>query len=110
LGSLQSSWLLIDFYWNREDYTQKYCLLLDEGVTQCRASCYLDNLLEEKKKDPAKTHINSYQKVKIAEITHDEELSLHTFIGIQNYNAGYPPDGYHFDFHYSIFHPPKSQI
>ena len=107
LGSLQSSWVLIDFYWNREDYTQKYCQFIDEGITQCRASCYLNNLLEEKQNETAKAKIVSSQKVKIVEIVIDEEYTISDLsTGLQS-PIGYCPSQYHFDFHALIFHPPK---
>ena len=107
LGSLQSSWVLIDFYWNREDYTQKYCQFLDVGITQCRASCYLDDLLEEKNKEPAKAHVNPHQKVKVTEIINDDRISFYSYAGDQNLIYAYPSGQYHFEFYDPIFHPPK---
>jgi len=107
LGSMQSSWVLMDFYWNRDDYTQKYCQLLDQGITQCRASCYLNNLLEEKQNETAKAKIVSSQKVKIVEIVINEELTISDLsTGLQS-PIGYCPSQYQFDFHALIFHPPK---
>jgi hypothetical protein len=67
LGSMQTYRVLIDFYWNRDDYTQNYCVNLDAGITQCRASCYLDKLLEEEKENEGSTQIALTKKLKSVE-------------------------------------------
>ncbi|NJN24854.1 MAG: hypothetical protein HC819_02130 [Cyclobacteriaceae bacterium] len=45
-GSIRPAWVFIDFHANRDDYTSQYCIMLDQGITQCRASCYLTNQLK----------------------------------------------------------------
>ena len=75
----------MDFYWNQNDYTEKYCQVLDKGITQCRASCYLDNLLEKKHKEPSEALINSQQKVKVVEIT--TEYMKNKYYFPDNFNA-----------------------
>lgn len=106
-GTLQSSWVLIDFYWNRDDYTQKYCLFLDEGITQCGASCYLDKLLAEKEKEGSDAQIISNQKIKIVELSSSNEQDFSFLSTIQIQQQAYLAGQYHFDFHQLIFHPPK---
>ncbi len=49
-GLIQPNLTLIDFYLHRDDYTQRFCVNLDEGITICRASCYLDKLIAEAQK------------------------------------------------------------
>ena len=68
-GIIQPSWFLIDFYLNRDDITQKYCVnLLDYGITTCRASCYLENLKKEKTREPD-SRIIAPEKIKSAEMS-----------------------------------------
>ena len=108
LGTFYSSWILVDFYWNRDDYTQKYCQLLDQGITQCRASCYLNDLLEEKHDETSNSKIASTHKVKIIEIGSDEELAISYSLSGLSPQMEYCPSQYHFDFYSVIFHPPKA--
>lgn len=106
-GSFQASWVLVDFYWNRDDYTQKYCQFLDEGMTQCRASCYLQDLLEEQQNNTSDAKIVSTQKVKIIESTTKEEIAVSRSLSGLFQHKKYLPSRYHFDFYPIIFHPPK---
>jgi len=107
LGSFQSSWVLLDFYWYRDDYTQKYCQFLDEGITQCRASCYLHNLLEEQQNEDAEDKIVSTQKIKIIELIKENEFLIANSSPGFTPLSGYCASQYHFDFNAIIFHPPK---
>jgi len=107
-GLFQSSWILVDFYWNRDDYTQRYCQFLDEGITQCRASCYLDDLLEQRQNETSDTNILSTQKVKIIEFANADEINIHILSNIHDRLNGHKSDQYHYDYHQFIFHPPKA--
>jgi len=106
-GSLPSSWTLIDFYLNRDDYTQKYCRFLDEGITQCRASCYLENLLEEQQSKEPDAKILSIEKYKITELTSQEILELQLISNPGENATPYLSNHYQIDFLYVVFHPPK---
>ena len=107
LGTFQPSWILVDFYWNRDDYTQKYCLSLDEGITQCRASCYFENLLKNHQKDsPESTFISSLQ-YKMTELIRQENTDVIYNIKQEKHQSFYNSGQYQFDFCQLIFHPPK---
>jgi hypothetical protein len=67
VGSMQTTWVLTDFYWNRDDYTQKYCINLDAGITQCRASCYLERALNEADKNGSNAELVKTEKIRITE-------------------------------------------
>jgi peptide methionine sulfoxide reductase MsrA len=108
IGSFQSSWVLIDFYWNRDDYTQRYCQFLDQGITQCRASCYLENQLETQQQDHSDAKIVSSQKVNVVELSSSEEYEFEDILKIEIQLKGYLSCQNHFDFHLFIFHPPKA--
>jgi len=98
---------LIDFYLNRDDYTQKYCQLLDEGITTCRASCHLANLLEEQQNKKSDTKIISVEKVKLTEMTNQELSDLNIWHTFENENIEIQPNTYHFEYLHIVFHPPK---
>ena len=106
-GSLQSSWVLIDFYMNRDDYTQKYCLYLDGEITQCRASCYLEKLQEKQQKGKTDSTIISSQQHKIIELISQEKISFKSFFKLVIISVFYDTGQYQFDFQKLIFHPPK---
>jgi hypothetical protein len=108
LGSMQTSWVLVDFYWNRDDYIQNYCVNLDAGITQCRASCYLDKLLEEEKGNSKNAQIALLKKLKSTEFSQNWiEVEREVEISQNRYTSFYL-NFYHFDFTDIIFHPPKS--
>ena len=107
VGSIQSSWVLIDFYWNRDDYTQKYCLYLDEGITQCRASCYLENLLKDQHKDKSEAKLISSQQYKMTELISYEKIDFSNLNKLEKHRFFYDSGPYQFDFHHFVFHPPK---
>ena len=107
VGSLQSSWVLIDFYMHRDDYTQKYCRFLDEGITQCRASCYLNDLLEEQQKDAHNSAIVTAQQPKTLELFEQNPFSTAISFSIQKQKIYCKPGNYQFDFQNLVFHPPK---
>lgn len=106
-GSIQSSWILIDFYWNRDDYTQKYCLYLDEGITQCRASCYLENLLEDRQKDKSEAKLISSQQYKMSELISYEKIDFVYLNTLETLHSFYNSGQYQFDFFHFVFHTPK---
>lgn len=108
VGSFQSSWVLVDFYWNRDDYTQKYCQVLDQGITQCHASCYLEELLKEEHNDSSEAKIISTQKIKVVEISSNQDINFQTLIKFNNHLKEYLSDQYQFDILHFIFHPPKA--
>ena len=92
---------------NRDDYTQKYCQYLDEGITQCRASCYLENLLENQKKNKTDATIISSQQHEITELISQEKIPIDSFFTLGKISAFYDTGHYQFDFQKLIFHPPK---
>jgi hypothetical protein len=108
LGSMQTYRVLIDFYWNRDDYTQNYCVNLDAGITQCRASCYLDKLLEEEKENEGSTQIALTKKLKSVEYPQNWNNVESEIEVPQHMHAAFNRNFYHFDFSDIIFHPPKS--
>lgn len=108
LGSMQSSWVLLDFYWNRDDYTQNYCINLDAGITQCRASCYLDKLLEEERENEGSAQIALVKKLESVEFPQSWIKAEAEIEVPQNTHAAFYRNFYHFDFTDIIFHPPKS--
>ncbi len=107
VGVLQPSWILIDFYRNRDDYTQKYCINLDKGITQCRASCYLENLLEDQQNEKSDAKFISSQPYKMIELIGREKTDFSIFSDNEKYRSHYISDQYQFDFFHFIFHPPK---
>ena len=108
IGTFQSSWILVDFYWNRDDYTQKYCQFLDEGVTQCRASCYLDDLLEQQQNKTSSEKITASQEIKISQIANDNFTTLNDVFDFRKKASGDIPERYHFDYLPFIFRPPQT--
>lgn len=93
---------------NRDDYTQKYCRLLDQGITQCRASCYLDDLLAEQQSGQEEAQIIISQQQKFYELISPEKTSLdHTFETKKNTSFFYT-HLYEFDAQQFVFHPPKA--
>jgi hypothetical protein len=107
-GSLQPSWTLIDFYWNRDDFTQKYCVNLDMGITQCRASCYLEKLMEEDRKNDYGVFVSMVKKFKTTEFNNQQLITIkpNERHGIGETTAD--PAFYFFDLAKAVFHPPKS--
>jgi len=100
--------VLVDFYWNRDDYTQKHCQFIDLGITQCRASCYLGSLLEEKEDEDSDAKIISNQKVKLIEITNGEKINIDQLYSSRAVRSGIVARLYFYDFLPFIFHPPKT--
>ncbi|MCK5105388.1 MAG: hypothetical protein KAR17_21340 [Cyclobacteriaceae bacterium] len=98
---------MIDFYWNRDDYTQKYCLYLDEGITQCRASCYLENLLKDQHKDKSEAKLISSQQYKMTELISYEKIDFSNLNKLEKHRSFYDSGPYQFDFLHFVFHPPK---
>jgi hypothetical protein len=108
VGFLQPSWTLIDFYWNRDDFTQKYCVNLDKGITQCRASCYLEKLLEEDKKNDYGVFVSMVKNLKTTEYNNQQRIAVKpNDMHVSEQTAIYPAF-YSFDFTRTVFHPPKS--
>ncbi len=67
-GLIQPNLTLIDFYLHRDDYTQRFCERLDEGITTCRASCYLDKLIAEAQKTQNPNKLVVVEKGKLPEL------------------------------------------
>lgn len=108
IGTVQSSWILVDFYWNRDDYTLKYCQFLDQGITQCRASCYLGELLDEMQDEEPPTKITLTEKVTLAQLACKENITLTPNDYFQQHVERHNSDNYRCDFRRFIFHPPKA--
>ena len=108
IGSVQSSWVLVDFYWHRDDYTQQYCHFIDQGITQCRASCYLDDLMDDQQNETSGTKIILIQKIQVVEIASEEYIDTTAHYLFYKQANRYIADYYQFDFHQLIFHPPKA--
>lgn len=107
-GSLEPSWVLIDFYWNRNDFTQKYCVNLDKGITQCRASCYLESLLKEERNGDQDSHLAILKKGKSEEKRNDLGAMLMDCTEPDETRFSLFYDNYLFDFSNFVFHPPKA--
>jgi hypothetical protein len=106
-GLIQPNLTLIDFYLHRDDYTQRFCERLDEGITTCRASCYLDKLIAEAQKTQNPNKLVVVEKGKspelISQIFIDKQVpqveitTSETAKELQS-QGGVP----------CVFHPPKS--
>jgi len=107
IGIVQTSMVLVDFYWNRDDYTQKYCTALDQGITQCKASCYLYEMLEDSQDEASIAQISHVEKINLAQLTFDESISLSLNEMLEQTIEEYKSDNYYYDFHRFVFHPPK---
>ncbi len=110
LGVLQPSWILIDFYWNRDDYTQKFCINIDEGITKCRASCYLDNLIEDQQHEKSEAKFISIQQSKMTELISWEIIDFSNFLYLEKHRSKYVSNQHHIDFFNFIFRPPKGRF
>ena len=108
IGTLQTSMILIDFYWNRDDYTKRYCEFLDQGITQCGASCYLDDLLKTKESKESEAKFVAPRNLKVLEYTLNDELTIKRSFFFTSGSNGYHVNNYRFDHCYPIFHPPKT--
>ena len=106
-GTMQSSWTLIDFYWKRDYYTQNYCINLDAGITQCRASCFLENKMAMEREESSNSEIAVSKTSKSVECPSKELQTL--FLGLKDISIEmeYPEDLYKFEFAHQVFHPPK---
>jgi hypothetical protein len=98
---------LIDFYLNRDDYTQKYCLYIDEGITQCHASCYLETLLENQQQEESEAKLVASRQYKMTELINYENIDLSHLDKFEEQRSFYNSGQYQFDFSNYIFHPPK---
>jgi hypothetical protein len=107
VGFLQSYWVLIDFHLKRDFYTQQYCIKLDAGITQCRASCYLEKKLESKRQTDNDAQIVIVKNNKYLELPFEEKLNSAINSLEQSPKNGYYQNSYHFQFNHLIFHPPK---
>ncbi len=109
-GAFHTSWTIVDFYWNRDYYTQNYCINLDAGITQCRASCYLQNLLEEKQQTDTEYHLKMVKKIETSELTNNSGGFLHYDEPSEKSNSIIYYHTYHFDYTDGVFHPPKAEV
>jgi hypothetical protein len=107
VGSMQTTWVLTDFYWNRDDYTQKYCINLDAGITQCRASCYLERALNEADKNGSNAELVKTEKIRITEFKVDQLLNFEHGEFLERLHFSLYGNTYKFEFAEFIFHPPK---
>lgn len=107
LGVFQTSWTLIDFYWKRDYYTQNFCVNLDAGITQCRASCFLEKKLASERDDSSNPEIALVKTSKSVELSFQE---MYSNLADQKDKSetGFLEDSYNFEYSYKIFHPPKS--
>jgi len=100
-------WTIVDFYWNRDYYTQTYCVNLEAGITQCRASCYLQNLLEKEEQQDTKFHLTPVKKIESSECTNNIAGSLDYEKQPEQSNSIIYYQIYHSDYADGVFHPPK---
>ena len=107
VGTFHSSWTLIDFYWHRDDYTQKYCRFLDEGITRCRASCYLEYRLKEEQQNTNEAKISSEEPYKITELSNRDIPNLNLLKKTIRHSVTYVADYYRLELPHFVFHPPK---
>jgi len=107
VGSMQTTWVLTDFYWNRDDYTQKYCINLDAGITQCRASCYLERALNEADKNGSNAELVKTEKIRITEYKVDQLLNPKHTKSLKQVLYLFYENTYKFEFSEFVFHPPK---
>jgi hypothetical protein len=92
---------------NRDDYTQKYCLYIDEGITQCHASCYLETLLENQQQEESEAKLVASRKYKMTELISYENFDFSYLDKFEKQPSFYNSTQYQFDFSNYIFHPPK---
>ena len=105
-SAFQSSWTLIDFYMNRDDFTNKYCEFLDQGITQCRASCYLEKIMSHEENGESKSQILPSYKTKVVEIICGEVTNLiPVYVGKETYQQYYSKP-YTEEFRSTVFRPP----
>ena len=107
-GSLQPSLTLIDFYMNRDDFTQKFCVNLDKGITQCRASCYLTKLLDEEQNNNGNDYLSMVEKIKTTEYSNHQRPTIKPDDEPASDKVTISPASYRSDFSMAIFHPPKA--
>ena len=107
-GSWPSTWILIDFYSHRDAYTQKYCRYFDEGITQCRASCYLEQLLEKEQNDQPEAYFVSSQPFKMTEQVKNENFIFGHLYNPAKQQHPYQCILYQSGYAKYIFHPPKA--
>jgi hypothetical protein len=106
-GLIQPNLTLIDFYLYRDDYTLRFCEKLDEGITTCRASCYLDKLIAESQKADNPHKLAVVEKVKspelVCHIPTEKRILQTTATGSETVRELRSQGGIA-----CIFHPPKS--
>ncbi len=84
-----------------------YCQYIDEGITQCRASCYLENLLEDQQKGKSNAKLISSQQYKMIELISFEKIDFIHLNTLEKYQSIYNFGQYQFNFLHFVFHPPK---
>ena len=107
IGVIQPSWILIDFYTHRDEYTLKYCRFLDEGITQCRASCYLQSQLDSQQKENTESKFIASQQQKKHELNKQEKTSLYDDFDTVEKTTFFYSTWHQYNVIHIIFHPPK---
>jgi hypothetical protein len=91
---------------HRDDYTQKYCVFLDQGISQCRASCYLEKLLDDKKQNREENLRSSEREKDQEKISEEDSGPIKVFTELSA-NSFHYANTYQFDVFQFVFHPPK---
>ena len=106
-ASLYQSWIMVDFYWHRDDYTQQYCKFLDEGMTMCRASCYLSEQLQPTQEGEREATIKALPKIKTAQIEHKASVKMaYPTTSLREFSIRIE-DFYQYEEVFEFFRPPK---
>jgi hypothetical protein len=78
------------------------------GITQCRASCYLEKLLEEDQKNDYGVFVSMVKKFKTTEFNNQQRIAIKQKESRRAEKTATDPVFYYFDFAKAVFHPPKS--
>jgi hypothetical protein len=108
IAVFHTSLILVDFYWNRADYTAQYCVNLDRGITTCRASCYLAERLEQEQEKKGTPQIALSKNQRTAEFSYQPEVFIPEMDDSETLAETIYQDNYFFDFTTFVFHPPRS--
>jgi hypothetical protein len=107
VGFLQTSWDLTNLYWDKHDFNQEFLHFLDQQISQCHASDYVDEVLQQRDDKGSNAKIIITQKVKLVEFASTEKISLEANAHFINQDKSCISDPYQYDYLKLIFHPPK---
>ena len=106
-GMLQTSRDLTNLYWDNHDFNQEFLHFLDQQISQCHASDYVDEVLQQRDDKGSNAKIFITQKVKLVELVSTEKISLEANAHFITQDKSCISDPYQYDYHKLIFHPPK---